>query len=65
MFLLIFGSICCRLYRATSREDLQVPPNTRVSSPLNVPSDAEVLMQNTEPIPPEHLAMATPWIAVS
>jgi mitogen-activated protein kinase kinase kinase 1 len=49
---------------ATSGEELPAPPNTRVSSPQNVPQEADLLLPRAEPIPPEHSDTARPWIPV-
>ena len=48
-----------------SHGDLPVPPNTRVSSPENVPRENDMFLPHAEPIPPEQMDMARPWIAVS
>lgn len=52
---------------AVTNESLIVPPNTRASSPLpsqDAEGRTEGRLPYAEPIPPEYVATADPWIEV-
>ncbi|OWF34833.1 mitogen-activated protein kinase kinase kinase 1-like isoform X2 [Mizuhopecten yessoensis] len=45
---------------SASSDSPMVPPNTRASSPL--PLEGEERLPYAEPIPPEHVSLAAPWV---
>lgn len=64
--------LICPLCRATwkvdnespiGRDELAAPPNTRASSPQNVP-EQDIMLPHADPIAPEHQNTAAPWIPV-